>query len=88
MKLSEIREAYEVLSGTFSKSSRTLALSGIAIAWFFLPYFKYEKILIIFIIIATISFVLVMTADLLQNYLLSKKWYDYYILMKETFKKK
>lgn len=87
MKLKEIREAYEVLSGTFSNASRTLALSGIAIGWFFMHYFKDHKLIIILNIIAICAFVLMVLADLLQNYILSKRWYDYYIEMKEKYHK-
>ncbi len=87
MKLKEIREAYEALSGTFSKTSRTLALSGIAIGWFFMQYFKDSKLIIILNIIAICAFVLMVLADLLQNYILSKIWYDYYIEMKDKYHK-
>lgn len=83
MKLREIREAYEELSGTFSKSSRTLALSGIAIAWFFMPYFKGQRLMSSLDILAICAFVFVLLGDLLQNYILSKRWYNYYVLMKD-----
>ena len=87
MKLKEIREAYEALSGTFSKTSRTLALTGIAIVWLFMPYFNELRLLFIVNLIAACAFVLMIFADLLQNYILSKMWYHYYKRMKETFKK-
>ena len=87
MKLREIREAYEVLSGTFSKTSRTLALSGIAIAWFFMPYFKGYNKMLVFNVLAICAFVLVLLGDLLQNYILSKKWYSYYTKMKDIHHK-
>ena len=35
MKLSEIRKAYEELSGLLSKISRQLAFAGIGIVWLF-----------------------------------------------------
>lgn len=87
MKIREIREAYEALSGTYSKSSRTLALSGVAIVWLFMPYFKESKMLMVINLLAACSFVLMIFADLLQNYILSKVWYSYYKRMKEVFKK-
>ena len=87
MKLKEIREAYEVLSGTFSKTSRTLALSGIAIAWFFMPYFKGHRLMLSLSVIAICIFVVMILADLLQNYIMSKKWYNFYIRMKEVHHK-
>lgn len=87
MKLSEIREAYEVLSGTFSKISRTLALSGIAIGWFFMPYFKGYNSMLALNVLAIFAFVLVLLCDLLQNYILSRIWYAYYLKMKEVHHK-
>lgn len=87
MKLREIREAYEELSGSFSKTARTLAISGIAIAWLFLPYFKSQKHVLFLIILAICVFVFMLLADILQNYILSKKWYHFYILMKDVHHK-
>lgn len=87
MKLREIREAYEELSGSFSKTARTLALSGIAIAWFFMPYFKEHRLMISLSVMAICTFVVMILADLLQNYILSKKWYNFYITMKDVHRK-
>ena len=87
MKVREIREAYEELSGTFSKTARTLALSGIAIAWFFMRYFTGHKGMLVFVVLAICAFVLMILADLLQNYILSKIWYRYYKTMKEVYHK-
>ena len=87
MKLREIRDAYEELSGTFSKTARTLAISGIAIAWFFMPYFKGHRLMISLSVIAICAFVVMILADLLQNYILSKKWYNFYITMKDVHHK-
>lgn len=87
MKISEIRKAYETLSGTFSKTARALALSGIAIAWLFMPYFEKNRNMRCFIILAICVFVIMILCDLLQNYYLSKTWYAYYIRMKEDFGK-
>lgn len=87
MKISEIRQAYEELSSTFSKTARTLALSGIAIAWFFMPYFKGAKYMLSLDVFAICLFVLVLLSDLLQNYILSKKWYAYYKQMKVEYNK-
>lgn len=87
MKVREIREAYEELSGTFSKTSRTLALSGIAIAWFFMRYFTGHRCMLVLIVLAICAFVIMLLADLLQNYVLSKRWYSYYVTMKEVHHK-
>ena len=87
MKLREIREAYEELSGTFSRTSRTLALSGIAIAWFFMRYFTAQRSMLVLVVLALCAFVLMLLADLLQNYILSKIWYRYYKTMKEVHNK-
>ena len=87
MKVSEIREAYEALSGTFSKTSRTLALSGVAIVWFFMPYFKESKALMVINLLAACAFVLMIFSDLIQNYILSIIWYRYYKRMKVSFDK-
>lgn len=86
MKLSEIRQAYEELSGAFSKTARTLAISGIAIAWLFMPKFEGQKYMFVLTILAIFTFVFMLIADLLQNYFLSKIWYLYYIRMKDLKK--
>lgn len=86
MKVREIREAYEDLSGTFSKTSRTLALSGIAIAWFFMPYFKGHISMLMINILAICAFIIMIFADLLQNFILSKIWYSFYKRMKDLHK--
>lgn len=87
MKLKEIREAYEVLSGTFSKTSRTLALSGIAIGWFFMRFFQGHNRIVIIDVIAIVAFVIMILLDLLQNFILSVRWYGYYNEMKEKYHK-
>lgn len=87
MKLKEIREAYEVLSGTFSKTSRTLALSGIAIGWLFIQFFQGHNRIVIIDVTAIIAFVIMILLDLLQNYYLSVTWYEYYNEMKEKYHK-
>ena len=86
MKLEEIRKSYEDLSRTFSSTVRSLAISGIAIAWLFLT--KEDTGTMSLVLIGAMSlFVLTLFADLIQNYQLSITWYNYYIRMKETFKK-
>ncbi len=87
MKLNEIRGAYEDLSGTFSKISRTLALSGIAISWFFMQNFQGHNWIVIFDILAIIAFVITLLFDLSQYFILSLKWYNYYCMMKEKYHK-
>lgn len=86
MKVREIREAYEELSSSFSKTARTLAISGIAIAWLFMPKFEGQKCMFVLTILAIFAFVFMLIADLLQNYFLSKIWYLYYIRMKDLKK--
>lgn len=86
MKVREIREAYEELSGSFSRTARTLALSGVAMAWFFMPYFKGHNSIFILNVLAICAFVFMIFADLLQNYILSKTWYSFYKRMRDLRK--
>lgn len=81
MKLSEIRKGYEETSGTFSSKARTLALSGIAIAWLFMSKDKTRE-LPASLIISVCGFVVTILLDLLQNYILSVKWYSFYKQMR------
>ena len=81
MKLSEIRKGYEETSGTFSSRARTLAISGIAIAWLFMSKDKTRE-LPLSLIISVCGFVVTILLDLLQNYILSVKWYSYYKQMR------
>lgn len=85
MKLEEIRKGYEETSGTFSSTVRTLAISGTAIAWLFMTKEIVSESSIL-IIIALGLCVLTLIADLLQNYILSIKWYNFYKQMRDKGK--
>lgn len=86
MKLSEIRKGYEDTSGTFSSRARTLALSGIAIAWLFMNQDKSEVVQPS-LIVSVCGFVITILLDLLQNYILSVNWYCFYKQMRKEGKK-
>jgi hydrogenase-4 membrane subunit HyfE len=77
MKLEEIRKGYEETSGTFSSTVRTLAISGTAIAWLFMTREKADNNSALLIGALGLC-VLTLIADLLQNYILSIKWYNFY----------
>ena len=86
MKLKEIRKDYEDLSRTFSSTVRNLAISGIAISWLFMSKGDIDTLKSM-LIVALVFFIITLFADLIQNYMLSITWYNYYILMKEKFGK-
>lgn len=86
MKLKEIRKDYEDLSRTFSSTVRNLAISGIAISWLFMSKGDIDTLKSL-LIVALVFFIITLFADLIQNYMLSITWYNYYILMKEKFGK-
>ena len=86
MKLKEIRKDYEDLSRTFSSTVRNLAISGIAISWLFTSKGDIDTLKSM-LIVALVFFIITLFADLIQNYMLSITWYNYYILMKEKFGK-
>lgn len=84
MKLEEIRISYEDISRTFSNTVRSLAISGIAIAWLFMTK-ENSGIMLHVLVAAMFLFIITLFADLIQNYQLSITWYNYYILMKEKY---
>lgn len=86
MKLEDIRKSYEDISRTFSNTVRSLAISGIAIAWLFMTRDNLSIMLHI-LIAAMFFFITTLFADLIQNYQLSITWYNYYMLMKDKFRK-
>ena len=86
MKLEEIRKGYEETSGTFSSTVRTLAISGTAIAWLFLTKKSVGESSILMIVALGLC-VLTLIGDLLQNYILSIKWYHFYKQMRDKGKK-
>ncbi|MDO4202666.1 MAG: hypothetical protein Q4D25_11215 [Bacteroidales bacterium] len=85
MKLEEIRKGYEETSGTFSSTLRTLAVSGTAIAWLFITKKSINEDSILLIVALGLC-VLTLIADLLQNYILSIKWYNFYKKKREEGK--
>lgn len=85
MKLEDIRKGYEETSGTFSSTVRTLAISGTAIAWLFMTKKNVNEASML--LICALGFcVLTLIADLLQNYILSIKWYNFYKKRREEGK--
>ena len=86
MKLEEIRKSYEDISRTFSNTVRSLAISGIAIAWLFMTKENYD-IMLYLLIAGMFFFIITLFADLIQNYQLSITCYEYYLLMKDKFRK-
>ena len=82
MKLSEIREAYEELSGIASKLNRNLCFAGFALIWIFNPLKKYE-LLDSTLILPALFFVISLATDLTQYVVPSLIWYFYYIKQKK-----
>ena len=78
MKLSEIREAYEELSGKLSEINRQLCFAGFAVLWIFnktendisIPRELYHP---------AFYFILSLSADILQYIYSALAWYIYYI---------
>lgn len=77
MKLSEIREAYEVLSSKLSEINRQLCFAGFAIIWIFN---KSEGSILIpnELHFPAFLFVISLLADILQYFISSIIWYIYY----------
>ena len=80
MKLSDIRKAYEDLSGSLSKYNRQLAFAGIGIIWLFRTTeangstsIDPEMLNPIFCLVISFAF------DILQYLWLSLYWYVYYL---------
>lgn len=84
MKLSEIREAYEELSGIASKLNRNLCFAGFALIWIFNP-FKNSELLDSKLIFPALFFVISLAADLAQYVAPSFIWYLYYKNQKKKF---
>lgn len=79
MKLSEIRKAYEELSGLLSKFNRQLAFAGIGIVWLFRVTDSTGNTTIDPKMLTPIlCFVISFACDLLQYLYLSIAWYIYY----------
>ena len=79
MKLSEIREAYEKLSGSLSKFNRQLAFAGIGIVWLFRVTDSAGNTTVDSgMLVPVLLFVISFAFDLLQYLYLSIAWYVYY----------
>lgn len=79
MKQSEIRKAYEELSGLLSKFNRQLAFAGIGIVWLFRVTDKSGNVTIDPEMLAPIlCFVISFAFDLLQYLWQSYVWYLFY----------
>lgn len=79
MKLSEIRKAYEELSGSLSKFNRQLAFAGIGIVWLFRVTDSTGNTTIdSAMLVPVLLFVISFAFDLLQYLYLSIAWYIYY----------
>lgn len=78
MKLSEIREAYEELSGSLSKFNRQLAFAGIGIIWLFRTSTENGTTIEQAMLTPVLCFVVSFAFDLLQYFWQSYAWYIYY----------
>ena len=79
MKLSEIREDYEELSGLLSRFNRQLAFAGIGIVWLFRATDKTGSTSIDpQLLTPVLCFVISFGFDLLQYFWQSLVWYIYY----------
>ena len=78
MKLSEIRGAYEVFSGSLSKFNRQLALAGIGIVWLFRTTVDGKTSIAPEMLTPILWFVISFSFDLLQYLWQSYVWYIFY----------
>ena len=79
MKLSEIREAYEELSGSLSKFNRQLAFAGIGIVWLFRTTDSSNSTSIDSGMLTPIlCFIISFAFDILQYFWQAYVWYIYY----------
>ena len=78
MKQSEIREAYEELSGSLSKYNRQLAFAGIGIVWLFRITDKRNVSIEPEMLVPIMCFVISFAFDLLQYLWQSLAWYVFY----------
>lgn len=78
MKLSEIREAYEELSGLLSKFNRQLAFAGIGIVWLFRTTTENGTTIDPAMLTPVLCFVISFAFDILQYFWQSYIWYIFY----------
>lgn len=87
MNLSEIREAYEELSGSASKINRNLCFAGFALIWIFNPNnYKNAGLLDTNLVVPALFFVLALAVDLFQYVISTTTWYFYYVNQKKKMK--
>ena len=82
MKLSEIRVAYEELSGKLSEINRQLCFAGFAVIWIFNKS-ENDISVPIELYYPALFFILSLSADILQYIFSSIIWYCYYILKRK-----
>ena len=82
MKLYEIREAYEALSGTLSSVTRSLVLAGIGIIWIFVKTSHGIIDIPDELTCPLFLFVISMCCDLMQYLYQSVIWYIFYLCHK------
>lgn len=82
MKLSEIRVAYEELSGKLSEINRQLCFAGFAVIWIFNKS-ENDISVPIELYYPAFFFILSLSADILQYIFSSIIWYCYYILKRK-----
>lgn len=87
MKLCEIREAYETLSGTLSSVTRSLVLAGIGIIWIFVKTSNDIIDIPDELISPLFLFVISICCDLIQYFYQSIIWYIFYLYHKLCNKK-
>jgi hypothetical protein len=82
MKLEEIRNAYEELSGMASKINRQLAFAGIGILWIFRVSTGEQTSMPAGLLWPAILLVFSLGIDILQYLFQSVQWYIFYICKK------
>lgn len=79
MKLSEIREAYEELSGKLSDVNRQLAFAGIGIIWIFKISDNNTTSIPNELFTPLLALIISLSIDLLQYLIQTFTWYFYYL---------
>ena len=79
MRLSQIREAYEELSGKLSDVNRQLAFAGIGIIWIFKITDDHSPIIPNELLEPVIFLIMSLALDLCQYLIQTFTWYIYYL---------
>ena len=79
MRLSQIREAYEELSGKLSDVNRQLAFAGIGIIWIFKITDDHSPIIPNELLEPVIFLIISLALDLCQSLIQTFTWYIYYL---------